>query len=106
MLGNAFVVIPFRYYTGQYFAYLIVLDFESTCWKAKKMNYGPEISKLKTKILWLHCPDKSMSREPMRTNMPLILYRPRVRNHQPTDIDHQPSINENPLINYRYFTDT
>ena len=73
MLGNAFVVIPFRYYTGQYFAYLIVLDLESTCWKDKKMNYGPEISKLKTKILWLHCPDKSMSREPMRTNMPLSL---------------------------------
>lgn len=31
--------------TGQCFAYLIVLDFESTCWKDKKLNYGPEISK-------------------------------------------------------------
>ena len=30
---------------GQYFSYLIVLDFESTCWKDKKMNYAPEISK-------------------------------------------------------------
>ena len=86
MLGNAFVVIPFRYYTGQYFAYLIVLDFESTCWKDKKMNYGPEISKLKTKILWLHCPDKSMRREPLRTN-DTQLNRPRV-NYQPTDIDY------------------
>lgn len=27
----------------QYFSYLIVLDFESTCWKDKKMNYAPEI---------------------------------------------------------------
>ena len=73
MYLNVLIKQPFRYYTGQYFAYLIVLDFESTCWKDKKMNYGPEISKLKTKILWLHCPDKAMSREPMRTNMPLSL---------------------------------
>ncbi|XP_068671809.1 ERI1 exoribonuclease 2-like [Montipora foliosa] len=28
---------------SQYFAYLIVLDFESTCWRDKKLNYGPEI---------------------------------------------------------------
>ncbi|KAJ7362074.1 ERI1 exoribonuclease 2 [Desmophyllum pertusum] len=27
----------------QHFTYLIVLDFESTCWKDKKLNYGPEI---------------------------------------------------------------
>ena len=39
--------------TGQYFTYLIVLDFESTCWKDKKMNYGPEISK--SSIVWADC---------------------------------------------------
>ena len=39
--------------TGQYFTYLIVLDFESTCWKDKKMNYGPEISK--SSIEWADC---------------------------------------------------
>ena len=31
-------------YAGQVFAYLIVIDFESTCWKNKK-NVGQEISK-------------------------------------------------------------
>ena len=37
-------LFPFVSFIGQYFTYLIVLDFESTCWKDKKMNYGPEIS--------------------------------------------------------------
>ena len=30
---------------GQPFAYVIVIDFEATCWKEKKLfNYAPEIS--------------------------------------------------------------
>ena len=49
----SFDVVFFLTMTGQYFTYLIVLDFESTCWKDKKMNYGPEISK--SSIEWADC---------------------------------------------------
>ena len=46
MAKNKKFLVLFIPVTGQYFAYLIVLDFESTCWKDKKFSYGPEISKL------------------------------------------------------------
>ena len=47
----------------------------------------------------------SIDTRPTRDRYMLLGYRPRVDCH-PIDIDHRPSINENPPIHYRYFTDT
>lgn len=44
MFVNHFVTTAFFHFTDQIFSHLIVIDFESTCWREKN-NYSQEISK-------------------------------------------------------------